>query len=285
MEYNKNKEFLLPKRLSDYVDGEDNCLLAERVVDGLKDNPKFKKVVKDYHRKHASSAGQKTYSLEMLLTIVLAGAIDGIFQSRKLARVVRRDTAFIYLSGEQKPDHSTISRFKKKYKELIKYSFKTTIDMAKEAGLLNLGRIAIDGSKYKANACLNQRIIANEDYLPEKALEKLFSMDEEDDEIYGDSSGDELPSDLKNQKYIKYLLKEQVKEELKKEQSFDVRGNPQKDKVQEAITESIEREEKTISTTDKESKLMKFHGNTGFYYNIQHAVDGNHFIIGVDVFF
>lgn len=59
-----------------------------------------------------------------------------------------------------------------------------TIKMAKEENILNLGRIAIDSAKYKANACLNNRIVANEDYLPEKALEKLFEMDTEDDELY-----------------------------------------------------------------------------------------------------
>ncbi|MDR2624081.1 MAG: hypothetical protein LBC39_05865 [Methanobrevibacter sp.] len=51
--------------------------------------------------------------------------------------------------------------------------------MAKEEGMLNLGRIAIDGSKYKANACLNQQIVANENYLPEKTLKKLFNMDKD----------------------------------------------------------------------------------------------------------
>ena len=283
MEYNKNKEFLLPKRLSDYVNGEDSCLLAEKIVEGLKNDPKFKKAEKNYHKKHTSTAGQKAYSMDMLLTIVLAGAIDGVFQARKLSRVVHRDTAFIYLSAEQTPDHSTISRFKKKYKDLIEYSFEMTIKMAKEKDMLNLGRIAIDGGKYKANACLNQRIVANEDYLPEDAIEKLFTMDEEDDEVYGENDGDKLPQDLKNQKHIDDFVKKQVKEELKKEQSFDIKGNPQKTNLKEAIDESLEREEKTISTTDKDSKLIKINGKADFYYNVLQVVDGNHFIIGMDV--
>ena len=105
----------------------------------------------------------------------------------------------------------------------------------------------------------------------------------EDDEIHGDETGDKLPSDLKDQKHIDDFVKKQVMEELKKEQSFTVKGNPPKDKIQEAINESLEREEKIISTTDIDAKLMKFHGNTGFYYSVQEVVDGNHFIIGLDV--
>ena len=282
--YNKNIEFLLPKKLSDYVNDGENCLLAEKIVEGLKNDPLYKKAFKDYHKKHASSAGQAAYSMDMLLTIVLAGAIDGIFQARKLARVICRDTAFIYLSGDQKPDHSTISRFKKNYKPLIKHAFKMTIQMAKDKNLLNLGRIAIDGAKYKANACLNQRIVANEDYLPEKALEKLFSMDEEDDQLYGgDNQGDELPEDLLNQKQIDEYVKKQVKEELKKEQNFTVKGKAPENKVEEAIEESYAREEKIISTTDKDSKLMKVKKESGFFYNVQEVVDGNHFVIGLGV--
>jgi transposase len=282
-EYNKNIEFLLPKKLSDYVSDGENCLLAEKIVEGLKNDPVYMKSSKEYRKKHASSAGQVAYSMDMLLTVVLAGSIDGVFQARKLARVICRDTAFIYLSGDQKPDHSTISRFKKNFESLIKHAFKITIQMAKDKNLLNLGRIAIDGAKYKANACLNKRIVANEDYLPEDAMEKLFTMDKEDDELYGNQSGDELPEELLSQKQIDDYVKKQVEEELKKEQSFTVKGKPQQEKVEEAIKESLEHEEKIISTTDKDSKLMKINKNSGFFYNVFEAVDGNHFIIGLDV--
>lgn len=73
----------------------------------------------------------------------------------------------------------------------------------------------------------------------------------------GNSNGDELPENLLNQKQINDYVKKQVQEELKKEQSFKVKGNPPKDKVEEAIKESLEHEEKIISTSDKDSKLMK----------------------------
>jgi hypothetical protein len=41
--------------------------------------------------------------------------------------------------------------------------------------MLNLSRIAIDGSKYEANAGLNKKIIAKEDFLPEDALKRLLT--------------------------------------------------------------------------------------------------------------
>ena len=49
-EYNKNIEFLLPKKLSDYVTDGENCLLAEKIVEGLKNDPLYKKALCDRPR-------------------------------------------------------------------------------------------------------------------------------------------------------------------------------------------------------------------------------------------
>ena len=50
-EYNKNIEFLLPKKLSDFVTEGENCLLVEKIVEGLKNDPIYKKSFRDYHKK------------------------------------------------------------------------------------------------------------------------------------------------------------------------------------------------------------------------------------------
>ncbi|MDR2830825.1 MAG: transposase, partial [Methanobrevibacter sp.] len=64
--------------------------------------------------------------------------MDSIFQSRKLSKAIQRDAAYIYLTRHQTIDYSTISRFKNNYKDLIEEIFKTTIELAKEAGMFNL---------------------------------------------------------------------------------------------------------------------------------------------------
>jgi len=282
-EYNKNIEFLLPKKLKDYVNPDDNCLLVERVVNSMKKTKIYRQNLKEYNKKHQMTAGNKAYSMEMMLTIILAGAIDGIFQSRKLAKAIKRDVAYIYLTGEQTPDHSTISRFKNKYQDLIKCAFETIVEIAKEENMLNLSRIAIDGSKYKANAGLNNKIVANEDFLPEEALNRLFNVDKEDDDAFGEDSGDELPENLKSQEQIDEFVKKTTQENINNEMEFTTNSNSPESKIEEAKKEAIATENNKVSITDKEAKLMKINKNSGFFVNVQHAVDGNHFIIGLDV--
>ncbi|MDR2623650.1 MAG: hypothetical protein LBC39_03620 [Methanobrevibacter sp.] len=53
-EYNKTQEYLFPKRLSDYANHENNCFIAENVVEGLKKDPKFRKALRNHNRKHGS---------------------------------------------------------------------------------------------------------------------------------------------------------------------------------------------------------------------------------------
>ncbi|MDR2829830.1 MAG: transposase [Methanobrevibacter sp.] len=129
--------------------------------------------------------------MDMMITIIIAGAIDGIFQARKLSKAIERDVAYVYLTGHRTIHHSTISRFKNPHEDLIKKVFEATIELAKEAGMLNLSRIAIDGSKYKANALLNNKIVTNEEFLPEDALDRLFNADKEDNKIYGEENDGE----------------------------------------------------------------------------------------------
>ena len=281
-EYDNTKEFFLPHELSKYVDENDNCLLAERIVKGMKEDPSFQKVLRKYNREHGSKPGQKAYSMEMLLIIIVAGVIDGVFSARKLSREIKRNTSYMYLTAMQTPDHSTISRFKKKYKLLIKEIFKKVVDMAKEEGMLNLGRIAIDGSKYKANACLQNKIVAKEDYLPDDALNELFTRDDEEDEVYEDET-DEMPEKLKEQKQINELIKKQAIEEINNNPDFEVKGKASEEKIQKAKEESIKSQKRVVSTIDPDATLINFRGDKGFYVNTQHAVDGNHFIIGLTV--
>ena len=111
--YDNTIEFFLPHKLSKYVDEDDNCLLAEKIVRVMKKDYSFQKELRKYNRVHGSKPGQKAYSMEVLLIIVIAGVIDGVFSARKLSREIKRNTSYMYLTAMQTPDHSTISRFKK----------------------------------------------------------------------------------------------------------------------------------------------------------------------------
>ncbi|MDR2830826.1 MAG: hypothetical protein LBB45_07325 [Methanobrevibacter sp.] len=71
--YNKYMEFLLPKRLRDYVNPDDNCLLVEKVIEYLKTTHRYKEECKKYKKKHKFKPGQVAFDMGMMITIIIAG--------------------------------------------------------------------------------------------------------------------------------------------------------------------------------------------------------------------
>jgi len=75
-----------------------------------------------------------------------------VFSSRKLARKLHEDVAFRVLAADNFPAHRTLSDFRAQHLEAIAGLFVRVVQLAAECGLVTLGRIAVDGTKVKANA-------------------------------------------------------------------------------------------------------------------------------------
>jgi len=56
------------------------------------------------------------------------------------------------LSGDQHPDHDTISEFRKRHLTTFSHLFLDVLALCEQAGLVKLGHVSLDGSKVKANA-------------------------------------------------------------------------------------------------------------------------------------
>jgi hypothetical protein len=65
--------------------------------------------------------------------------------------LARRDVSFVYLAGGQRPDYRTLARFRRRNVKEIRRLFKESVKMCARLGLVNLGHIALDGTKLKAN--------------------------------------------------------------------------------------------------------------------------------------
>lgn len=110
--------------------------------------------------------------------------------------------------GDAKPDFRTISKFKKDCKELIEATFKKTVTTAKAAGILNLVHLSTDGTKQKANASNSYSLSKEEIEGLRRILEQGIVIDNEEDKLYGDKRGDELPPELNTQAKIRDKIKE-----------------------------------------------------------------------------
>src|SRR5208337_1765560 len=92
------------------------------------------------------------YHPRMLLGILVYGYATGVFSSRKLERATYDSVAFRFIAANDHPDHDTIATFRRRFLKEIEALFVKVLLLAREMGVLNLGTVALDGTKIHANA-------------------------------------------------------------------------------------------------------------------------------------
>src|ERR671916_2202394 len=96
--------------------------------------------------------GEAAYHPRLLLGILVYGYATGVFSSRKLARASYVSVAFRFIAANQHPDHDTIAAFRRRFLQEIEGLFVQVLEVAREMGLLQMGTVALDGTKVHANA-------------------------------------------------------------------------------------------------------------------------------------
>jgi len=104
------------------------------------------------------------------------------------------------------PDHSTIAEFRRRHESEIAELFDDVLGLCREAGLVSVGVITIDGTKIKASASMDQ----NRSYraLVTEILREAEETDRQEDELYGSERGDELPEQLRSSETRRQALEE-----------------------------------------------------------------------------
>ena len=89
---------------------------------------------------------------QMMVTVLLYAYATGTFSSRRIARKLEEDVAYRVLGAGNFPAHRTIADFRQQHLAEFHRLFVQVVQIAREAGLMHLGALAVDGSKMKANA-------------------------------------------------------------------------------------------------------------------------------------
>src|SRR5271167_3606258 len=97
-------------------------------------------------------SGSASYHPEVLLGLLVYGYATGVFSSRKLERATYDSVAFRFIAANDHPDHDTIATFRQRFLKEIEELFVKVLMLAREMGVLNLGTVALDGTKIHANA-------------------------------------------------------------------------------------------------------------------------------------
>jgi len=197
--YEPRQSYLLPPSPQEWLPLDHLAHFIDDVVDRLDLSAVF--------AGYEGTKGQPPYHPEMMVRVWLYAYCVGIRSSRRLERALYEDIGFRMLSGNQQPDHWTLSEFRRRHLDALGELFTQTVKLAQRAGLVKLGQVAIDGTKVKANASKHramsyQRMEKEERRLREEITRYFSEVETTDcaeDEAYGAKRGDELPDHLKTE--------------------------------------------------------------------------------------
>jgi transposase len=209
----QNIELLNP---IDRIPKDHVCFIVKEIVESID--------FSEINEKYVHTPGEPAYDREQLAMLVLMGALDGKFSGRKIAEMARINLVYIYLSGNATPDQRTINRFKKENKELMRKAFVRTREIGRELGIVTLKNLAIDGTTVKANASKKSRYDKIDLLIAKELVEKGIIVDEEEDRLYGEETGDTLTKEDLNQ------VKKEIKKQLQMEENKKKKKRKKNDK-------------------------------------------------------
>jgi len=136
---------LLPASIEDYV-SEENPV---RVIDAFVPGPDMQAL--KFEKSIPAATGRPPFDPQVLLMLYIYGHLNKIRSSRKPEKETHRNMELMWLMYGLKPDHKTISDFRRDNKKAIKKVFKEFTLVCKEPDLFSNELFAVDGSKIRAN--------------------------------------------------------------------------------------------------------------------------------------
>src|SRR5260370_34321355 len=143
--YLPEQDFLLPPSLREWLPDHHLVYFGSDVVDNLKLSA-LDAVYGDEQR------GQPPYDPRMMTKVLVYGYCVGVFSSRRIQRRLAEDVGFRVLAAGNEPDFRTIADFRARHLPALHGFFEQVLRLARELGAPRVGRVALDGSKVKANA-------------------------------------------------------------------------------------------------------------------------------------
>ena len=142
---NRKQITFLPNSIEDYVTEEDPVRAYDTIIDALDLNELNLEF-------SPNEVGNSSYYPLTMLKILVYGYSYGWRSSRKIERALHHNLSFIWLSGGLKPDHKTISTFRKEHKQVLKNVLKSCARVCLKLKLIEGNTLFVDGSKFRANA-------------------------------------------------------------------------------------------------------------------------------------
>jgi transposase len=239
---NRTQINLFPLSLDQSIDPGNEVRIIDLFVESL--------ALKDYgFRMDFSENGRPAYHPSDLLKLFIYGYLNKLRSSRDLEKECGRNIEVMWLINCLRPDHNTISNFRRDNPKAIKKVFRVTVQIAKHFDLIGGKLVAGDSTKLRAqnskkNNYNQAKIERHVAYIDNKLEEYTRALAEND----GDNK----------QTLIDQIAKQQKRKEHYKEieKELNNTGEPQ------------------VSTSDSESRQIMVRNNiTEVAYSVQTTVD------------
>jgi transposase len=265
--YEPDQMLMMPPSVQDWVPEKHLARFISDMVDSMD--------LSAIEDAYTEERGYPPYNPYLMVKLLLYAYCTGVYSSRRIAEKLIDSVAFRFLAAGNEPDFRTISDFRKRHGEALNGLFDQVLQVCRETGLVKLGRIAVDGTKIKANASKHKamsygRMKEKETAIQHQVkeiLERAEQTDRAEDRLYGpDRQGDELPAELATREgRLRKIREAKVALEAEARKRAEVEG---KDPKQAKPPDKAQR-----NFTDPESKIQKT--GDGFIqgYNAQLAVD------------
>jgi hypothetical protein len=110
------------------------------------------------------------------------------------------------ITANQVPDHATVARFRVRHEAALGELFGQVLGLCADAGLVSVGVVAVDGSKFAAAASDNA--VRSYEQIAAEIIEQAGQIDAAEDELHGPARGDELPEQLASREGRRAWLRE-----------------------------------------------------------------------------
>jgi len=296
--YDQDQSFLMPPSLRDWLPEDHLALFVSELVDEVLD-------LSPFLASYTEARGFPPYHPRLMLKVLLYGYTTGVRSSRKLETRCHDDVGFRFLAANVAPDFRSIARFRRRHLTALEALFLQALTLCQQAGMVKMGRVALDGTKVKANASRHKamsydRMCAAEPALAtevEQIMAEAERLDAEEDAAHGpDNRGGDLQGELarRESRLVKIRKAKADLEQHAKDQAADTaRAKAQAaGKDAEATEAAAERAAEAAvvkskaqrNFTDSDARIMKTaDGSFHYCYNAQAVVDEeNQVIVATD---
>jgi len=247
-----------PMCLDDYIAQNSICRIIDAFVNSLD------MIAMGFKYAETKGNGRPPYNPVAMLMLYLYGYMNRIRSSRRLEAETHRNIEVMWLMEKLTPDDKTICNFRKDNARALKKVFRQFSFWCNEQDLYGRELVAVDGSKFRANA--NRKSI----HTQKGTAKKLAEVEKKISEYMN-----ELEKNDKAEADDAKLDSERISEVLK-------HLGEKKETLQEWLKKIDENGGKEISTVDPDAHLMHTNGdgrNLDACYNVQTVVDEKHKLI------